>query len=119
MNQGDSDSIHDTEKKNIYFGLCWVLVVAWGIFHFGMWAMQLHGLSCPVARRILVLWPGFEPMSFVLQGRFLITALIVNVLGPEKYIQSRLLKEVSRNKYSFLKKCGDFYSTGLPLRIIF
>ena len=32
-----------------------------------------HGLSCPKTCRILVPWPGIEPVSSALEGRFLIT----------------------------------------------
>ena len=32
-----------------------------------------HGLSCPVARRILVPQPGIQPTSPAMEGRFLAT----------------------------------------------
>ena len=60
----------------------WDLPVSWGIFHYGTQILYLrckdsvvaaHRLSCSVACGILVPWPGIEPMSFALQGRFLTT----------------------------------------------
>ena len=54
-------------------GLC-------GVFCCGAWPPELvdsvvaaHGLSCSEARRILVSWPGIEPASPALQGRFVAT----------------------------------------------
>ena len=35
--------------------------------------LVVHGLSCSMAWGILAPWPGIEPMSPALQGRFLIT----------------------------------------------
>ena len=52
----------------IYFWLHGVLVVVPSLSSCGM-----CGLSCPMARGILVCQPGMEPASPVLQGRFLTT----------------------------------------------
>ena len=56
----------------------------------GTWALYLrclgsvvaaHGLSCPVARGILVPQPGIEPASLTLEGRF-VTAGLRSVKSP-------------------------------------
>ena len=51
-----------------------------GLSSCGAWALEhtvsvveMLGLSCPEACRILVLWPGIKPASPTLQGRFLTT----------------------------------------------
>ena len=54
----------------------WIFILSceFKMFCYGTWTVYLcTGLSCPVAWRILVPWPGREPMSFSLQGRFLTT----------------------------------------------
>ena len=51
----------------LFIWLCCVLVA---VCRLSSWA---NGLSCPVARGILVPWPQIEPPYPVLQGRFLAT----------------------------------------------
>ena len=58
------------------FWLCRDLVTARGIFHWrhvGFSLVVARGLSCPVARRILVPRTGMEPTSPELEGGFLTT----------------------------------------------
>ena len=47
-----------------------------------------HRLSCSVACGILVPWPGIEPMSFALQGRFLTTGS--SGKSPDRYFKLKV-----------------------------
>ena len=55
-------------QKYLFIWLCWVLVVACGIS-----VLVVHRLGCSKACGILFPWPGIEPESPALQGRFLTT----------------------------------------------
>ena len=80
-NSGDPSSIPGSgrstgEGRGYLFtsllGLPWIVsairisIESCEIFCFSKW-----GLSCPVAQGIIAPWPGIEPMSPALQGRFL------------------------------------------------
>ena len=69
-----------------FWGLCLVLVASCGIFALAWWLLSscsvqapehaasvVAALSCSEACGILVPWPGIEPASLALKGRFLTT----------------------------------------------
>jgi len=67
---------------NLLLQLSDSLVVMCRLSSRGVWALKhvasvltAHGLSCSMAGGILVPEPGFEFVSFALQGRFLTTGL--------------------------------------------
>ena len=67
-------------------------------------------LWCPVACRILVPWPGIEPMSLALQDRFL-------TIGPPRKSQNHLFwfnfrsHSTSLLFFHLLRQSKKFYST--------
>ena len=57
-----------------FIWLPWVLIVAWGIFLWGMGSVLTESrLSCSEACRVLVPCQGIKPMAPVLEGIFLTT----------------------------------------------
>ena len=71
-------------------------------------------LGCSVARGILVPWPGIEPISPAMQGRFLIPAT-QEVLGKEilkKFIYNSIKNKILRNEFIEVKnlKYTQIYS---------
>ena len=66
-------------KKYLFIWLLWVLVAACGIFHCGSQTdsqVTTWGLVAPRHVGMLAPWPGTEPVSLALKGRFLTTAAL-------------------------------------------
>ena len=68
-----SKATFDRMKVLSLFLLCWVFVVSRTLSQVVVQGLLLlhtqHGLSCPVARGILVPWPGIKPASPGLESR--------------------------------------------------
>ena len=86
---------HLKKKKQLLFMYCFILFLSVLVLHFStqdlfLWCMSsvivAHKLRYPKACRILVPWPGLEPMSLVFGGIFLTTG------PPGKFLYLQLLK---------------------------
>ena len=88
------------------------------------WAQELRGsgplavasrFSCLVACGISVPWPGIEPMSPTLEGRFY--ALPLDQQGSfQSFDQTNCYLFLKIYKIAHFKTCGNFYLSKLSIR---